>query len=114
MGILGGADVAWLSDELGQPGRVARVLTARARKDLTVGAAGMIIFGLLGWAAGLATAIVISGAAMAALGLFVAARFTEDNFTPPSTGGARHCRSSGRAPLSSAAITRSCSCSPPQ
>jgi predicted MFS family arabinose efflux permease len=80
----GGADVAWLTDELGRPGRVAWVLTARARKDLTGGAAGMIIFGVLGWAAGLATAIVISGAAMAVLGLFVAARFTEDNFTPAS------------------------------
>ena len=78
----GGADVAWLTDELDRPGRVARVLTARARKDLTGGAAGMIIFGVLGWVAGLATAIVISGVAMAVLGLFVAARFTEDNFTP--------------------------------
>jgi MFS transporter, DHA3 family, tetracycline resistance protein len=80
----GGADVAWLTDELGWPGRVARVLTARARKDLTGGAAGMIIFGVLGWAAGLATAIVISGAAMAVLGLFVAARFSEDSFRPAS------------------------------
>ena len=80
----GGADVAWLTDELGRPGRVARVLTARARKDLTGGAAGMIIFGVLGWAAGLAMAIVISGAAMAVLGLFVAARFSEDNFSPAS------------------------------
>ena len=58
------------------------MLTARARKDLTGGVTGMIIFGVLGWAAGLATAIVISGAAMAVLGVFVAARFTEDNFTP--------------------------------
>jgi predicted MFS family arabinose efflux permease len=80
----GGADVAWLTDELGRPGRVARVLTARARKDLTGGAAGMIIFGVLGWTAGLAVAIVISGAAMAVLGVFVAARFSEDNFSPAS------------------------------
>jgi hypothetical protein len=36
----------------------------------------------LGWAAGLTTAIVASGAAMALLGLYLAARFTEDNFTP--------------------------------
>jgi MFS family permease len=78
----GGADVAWLSDELDAPGRIDRVLTARGRRDLTGGAAGMITFGVLGWAAGLAPAIVVSGAAMAVLGLFVAARFTEDNFIP--------------------------------
>jgi MFS family permease len=78
----GGADVAWLTDELGQPGRIARVLAARARWDLTGGAAGVIAFGLLGWAAGLAAAIVASGAAMALLGVFVAAGFPEDNFTP--------------------------------
>jgi MFS family permease len=78
----GGADVAWLTDELGQPGRIARVLAARARWDLTGGAAGLIAFGLLGWAAGLAVAIVVSGAAMALLGALVAARFTEDNFAP--------------------------------
>jgi MFS family permease len=78
----GGADVAWLTDELGQPGQIARVLTARARWDLTGGAAGVITFGLLGWAAGLPAAIVASGALMALLGVFVAVRFPEDNFTP--------------------------------
>jgi len=49
----GGADVAWVTDELGRPGQIARVLAARA-----------------------------SGAAMALLGIFVAVRFPEDNFTP--------------------------------
>jgi hypothetical protein len=78
----GGADVAWLTDELSQPGRTARVLAARARWDLAGGAAGVIAFGLIGWAAGLSAAIVISGAAMALLGVFVAVRFPEDNFTP--------------------------------
>jgi hypothetical protein len=78
----GGADVAWLTDELGQPGRIARVLAARARWDLAGGAAGLIAFGLLGSAAGLTVAIVVSGAAMALLGAFVATRFTEDNFAP--------------------------------
>lgn len=48
----GGADVAWLTDELGRPGPVARVLVARARWDLTGGGTGVIAFGLLGWAAG--------------------------------------------------------------
>ena len=81
-GFSSGADVAWVTDELDQPDRIARVLTARARWDLLGGATGMVAFGVLGWAAGLATAIVVSGVAMALLGLFVAARFAEDNFTP--------------------------------
>jgi MFS family permease len=81
-GFSSGADVAWITDELGLPDRIARVLTARARWDAMGGAAGMVALGVLGWAAGLATAIVTSGAATALLGLFVAARFTEDNFTP--------------------------------
>ena len=78
----GGADVAWLTDELGQPDRIARLLTARARWDLIGGIAGMTTFGVLGWAAGLAAAVVASGAGMALLGLFVAARFPEDRFQP--------------------------------
>jgi len=71
----GGADVAWLTDELGQPGQIARVLAARARWDLTGGGTVVIAFGLLGWAVGLAAAIVASGAVMALLGVFVAVRF---------------------------------------
>lgn len=78
----GGADVAWLTDELNQPGRTARVLTTRTRWDLLGQATGMVACGVLGWATDLATAIVVSGIAMALLGGFVAARFTENNFTP--------------------------------
>jgi len=81
-GFSSGADVAWVADELDQPDRIARVLTARARWDLVGGATGMVACGVLGWAAGLATAIVVSGVAMALLGLFVAVRFAEHNFTP--------------------------------
>jgi MFS family permease len=91
-----GADVAWLTDELNQPGRIARVLAARARRDLAGGAVGMIGFGLLAWAAGLATAIIASGAGMALTGLFVAVRFPEDNFV----------RASGRAWTASLAVFR--------
>ncbi|WP_170246657.1 MFS transporter, partial [Nonomuraea zeae] len=79
---LSGAEVAWLTDELDRPDRTARVLMAAARWELAGGAAGMVVFGLLGWAAGLATAIVVSGAGMAALGLYVAVAFRERNFTP--------------------------------
>jgi MFS family permease len=77
----GGADVAWLTDELGRPDRIDRVLTQRARRDLAGSATGMLGFGLLGWAAGLAAAVVVSGAGMALVGLFVAARFAEENFS---------------------------------
>ncbi|EFH88446.1 MFS transporter [Ktedonobacter racemifer] len=79
---LTGADVAWVTDELAQPHRIARVLTASARWELAGGATGMIAFGVLSWATSLATAIVVSGVGMALLGLFVAARFTERNFLP--------------------------------
>jgi MFS family permease len=85
----GGADVAWVTDELNQPDRIARVLTARARLDLLGGAIGLVTFGLVGWAAGLALAIVSSGLAMAVLGVFVAARFPEDNFKPAHTKRSR-------------------------
>jgi MFS transporter, DHA3 family, tetracycline resistance protein len=78
----GGADVAWLTDELDRPERIDRMLAARARWDLMGGATGMVAFGLLGWVFGLTPAIAVSGIAMALLGLFVAVRFNEHNFTP--------------------------------
>jgi MFS family permease len=81
-GFSSGADVAWITDELGQPGRIAKVLTARARWESVGGAVGMVAFGVLGWVAGLAAATVASGVGMALVGVFVAARFAEDNFTP--------------------------------
>ena len=77
-----GADVAWLTDELDRPDRIDRVLTARARLDLVGGAIGMVVFGVLAWAAGFTTALVVSGTGIAALGLFVTAQFDERNFTP--------------------------------
>lgn len=77
-----GADVAWVSDEMNRPHDIARILTARARWDLLGQATGMLVFGVLGWAVGLATAIVISGIAMSLLGAYVASRFTEEHFTP--------------------------------
>jgi MFS family permease len=77
-----GADVAWLNDELQAPQRVARVLAASARWGVTGRVIGTLAFGLLGWATSLATAISVSGVAMALLALFVAARFPERHFTP--------------------------------
>ena len=76
-----GADVAWITDEFNRPGLIARVLTARARWDLMGGVIGMIAFGLLGWSVGLGRAIVVSGVAMALVGVYVAIGFVEDSFT---------------------------------
>jgi MFS transporter, DHA3 family, tetracycline resistance protein len=77
-----GADVAWLTDELDRPERAPGVLTAAARWQQIGGAGGMLGFGALAWATALGTAIVIAGAAMLALGLFVAVRFSERGFQP--------------------------------
>src|SRR3989440_1194655 len=77
-----GADVAWITDELAQPHRIARVLTASARWGLVGGVTGMVAFGGLGWATSLQTSIVVSGVGMALLGLFVAAQFTERTLIP--------------------------------
>lgn len=77
-----GADVAWVTDELNEPGRIGSVLIARARWELVGAAGGMVGFALLAWSTSLPVAIVIAGAGMIALGLLVALRFTEHNFTP--------------------------------
>jgi MFS family permease len=81
-GFSNGIDSAWITDELNQPHRISQVLTAGARWNLAGAATGMIVFGTLGWATSLSTAILTSGVAMVILGLFVARRFTEHNFTP--------------------------------
>ena len=77
-----GADVAWLTDELDRPDRIAGVLTASARWEQVGAASGLIVFGALAWATDLATSIVVSGLAMWLLGLYVVARFPEHRFTP--------------------------------
>ena len=68
----GGADVAWLNDELNQPQQVDRVLMARARSDLTGSSIGMIASGLLAAVIGLGNAVVITGSGIALAGRFVA------------------------------------------
>lgn len=77
-----GADVAWLTDEMDQPERVATVLTSAARWDQIGAAAGMIGLGAFAWSTDLSTAMIVSGAAMLGLGGYVALRFVEDRFTP--------------------------------
>jgi MFS family permease len=80
-----GADIAWISDELENPARAAEVLTAQARWEQIGAASGMIGSGIFAWAAGRATAMVVAGLAMALLGVYVVARFTERHFTPTRT-----------------------------
>jgi predicted MFS family arabinose efflux permease len=77
-----GADVAWVTDELDDPLRIDKVLTAQARWRQYGAGVGMIGFGLLGWATDLRTAIVVAGIVMVVLGGYVAVRFTEHEFTP--------------------------------
>jgi MFS family permease len=77
-----GADVAWVTDELGRPDRIAGVLTARARWEQVGAVGGLIGFGLLALAIGRGTAMVVAGVAMVMLGLYVVVRFTEHGFTP--------------------------------
>lgn len=77
-----GADVAWATDELGRPDRIARVLAARARWEQVGSVGGLVGFGLLALAIGRGTAMVVAGVAMVLLGLYVVVRFTEHGFTP--------------------------------
>jgi predicted MFS family arabinose efflux permease len=75
-----GADVAWVTDELNEPARVAGVLTARARRDLVGGAVGVIAFGAFAYFWALAPAIVGAGIGMAVAGVYVAVFFSEHHF----------------------------------
>jgi len=77
-----GADIAWVTDELGRPDRIARVLTASARWEVVGSAVGLLGFGLLAFAIGRGPAMVVAGVAMVVLGLYVILRFTEHGFTP--------------------------------
>src|SRR5687768_9927979 len=59
--ISSGADVAWITDELDRPDLIDRVLTAQGRFDMIGAAAGIVVFGALGWATGFPVAIVVAG-----------------------------------------------------
>jgi len=76
------ADVAWVTDELDDPLRIDKVLTARARWQQFGAAVGMVGFGALAWTSSLSTAIVVAGSMMVLLGGYVVVRFTEHEFEP--------------------------------
>lgn len=80
-----GSDVAWITDELRQPGRVAGVLTAQARMSMAGGACGMALLGVLAWLMDRGATMVIAGAAMTVAGLYVAILFPERSFVPTRT-----------------------------
>ncbi len=84
-----GADVAWITDELDEPDRIPRVLTAAARRDLVGGAIGMVSLGALVYVWALGPTIVIAGIGMALTGAYVALRFTEHHFVPAVSRGVR-------------------------
>jgi hypothetical protein len=80
-----GADVAWITDELDEPARISVVLVRSGRAQLTGAAAGLVSIGVLGSLTQRSTAMVLAGAAMLLLGLYVAFRFREERFVPAPT-----------------------------
>ena len=80
-----GADVAWITDELDDPGRIAVVLMRYGRAQLTGAAAGIVGLGALGSLLERSTAMVLAGSAMLLLGLYVVARFREERFVRTPT-----------------------------
>ncbi|SNY42597.1 MFS transporter [Paractinoplanes atraurantiacus] len=77
-----GADVAWISDELGDPAEVPLVLIRAERAQLTGTVAGLMGVGGLAWLIGRSPAMVTAGASMTLLGLYVGVRFQEHRFVP--------------------------------
>ena len=78
----GGADVAWISDELDEPESVAAVLMRAEQAQLTGTVAGLVSISGLAWLIGPGRAMVLAGAAMVVLGLYVVVRFPERRFRP--------------------------------
>ncbi|MEV6286874.1 MFS transporter [Kribbella sp. NPDC051770] len=82
-----GSDVAWITDELDDPGQVSGVLARTARAQLSGAATGLVLIGALAWATRREVAIVGAGTAMLLLSLYVVTRFSEHRFVPAT--GAR-------------------------
>jgi MFS family permease len=80
-----GADVAWISDELRTPALVSSVLIRAGRAQLTGAVAGMVGLGGLAWLMNRGTVMVLAGAAMLLLGLYVVVAFREERFVPVAT-----------------------------
>jgi hypothetical protein len=92
--ISSGADVAWITDELDQPGLrngstvIDRVLIAQGKVELLGAVAGIVVLGVLGGTTGLALAIVLAGLSMIGVGLLLVGRWPEDRRAPNRSLGA--------------------------
>ncbi len=75
-----GADIAWLTDEMKEPDQTAQVITRGARWEQVGSAAGLLAFGAFAWVIDLSAAMILAGASMGALGLFVGLKFPERGF----------------------------------
>jgi MFS family permease len=80
-----GADVAWITDELNSATRISVVLVQSGRAQLTGAVPGIVGIGALASVTDRPTAMVVAGAAMLILGLYVALRFRETRLVPAST-----------------------------
>ncbi len=89
-----GADVAWISDELAVGGAdqetIDRTLTTKARWQQRGGAVGLVAFGLLGWLAGLAPAMVAAGGLLFVAALWIVVLFDEEGFHATRTDRLGH------------------------
>ncbi|WP_433005496.1 MFS transporter [Kribbella sp. CA-294648] len=75
-----GADIAWITDELDQPDRIAAVLSRAARAQLAGSATGLLAIGALAWATRRDIAVVVAGSAMFLLAFYLIVRFREERF----------------------------------
>lgn len=80
-----GADIAWITDELDQPDRIAAVLSRAARAQLAGSATGLLAIGALAWVTRRDIAVVVAGSAMLLLALYLIVRFSEERFVPTRT-----------------------------
>lgn len=75
-----GSDVAWATDELGQPDHMHLVLAAQSRWQMIGAGVGIVTIGGLAAVVGRPTAIIVAGVTMLALGIGFAALFPERHF----------------------------------
>jgi predicted MFS family arabinose efflux permease len=80
-----GADVAWVTDELNEPGLSSAVLVRSGKAQLTGTAAGLISIGSLAAFTSNRVAMITAGIAMIVLGVYVYAHFHETQFVPTKT-----------------------------
>ncbi|MEU4393536.1 MFS transporter [Kribbella sp. NPDC023855] len=80
-----GADIAWITDELDQPDRIAAVLSRAARAQLAGSATGLLAIGGLAWLTRRDIAVVVAGTAMLLLAFYLIVRFSEERFAGTRT-----------------------------